>query len=399
MNSTQPIAVIAGAFQTGVLSVRNLKRRGVKALCFDSNSGLQGFRSVYGPARLCPDSDEDPDGWIEFMIELGTELDKNAVLIPSSDKYVSAIARYRDVLGQYFAVSPGIEVQGLLAEKQTQYQMAIDNGMPMPKTAMIDGLVQLEAFCDEATYPCLLKPWHFRQWERLPEGNPLRNQKVAIGSCKDELASYYMHVQDVSPNLIGQEIIEGPDTSKRVYLSCYDKDGKRIANAMFRELRCAPFGFGPASVSEPVVDDEADEICNDFLKRIGYRGICEIEVKRDSRDGKVKLIEANPRLSGGGDAAPYAGVDLVWIHYQDMIGLHVDAVRPNNRMFKHVVLRAEGKAIPEYMRAGLLSWRGLVRCYMSRLAFFDLDWRDWRISLESILVFLRLLVTKGLLRR
>ena len=34
----------------------------------------------------------------------------------------------------------------------------------------------------------------------------------------------------------------------------------------------------------------------------------------------MKLIEANPRLSGGGDAAPYAGVDLCWIHYLDLIG-------------------------------------------------------------------------------
>jgi predicted ATP-grasp superfamily ATP-dependent carboligase len=145
--------------------------------------------------------------------------------------------------------------------------------------------------------------------------------------------------------------------------------------------------MGPASVSEPVSDIEADEICDSFLKKIGYIGICEIEVKRDSYDGKIKLIEANPRLSGGGDAAPYAGVDLCWIHYLDLIGETVEPVTPNGKRFQHIVLRAEASAIPEYMRAGLLSWKDLLKSYKPPLAFFDFDIRDWRNSIETLMVF------------
>ena len=84
-------------------------------------------------------------------------------------------------------------------------------------------------------------------------------------------------------------------------------------------------------------------------------------MKWDDRDGKVKLIEANPRLSGGGDAAPYSGVDLPWIHYQDMIGREVKSVTPNGKAFRHIVLRADGNTIPAYIRAGLISisWKRL----------------------------------------
>ena len=155
-----------------------------------------------------------------------------------------------------------------------------------------------------------------------------------------------------------------------------------------------PFGFGPATVSEPFVDEDADEVCDGFLRNIGYQGICEIEVKRDSRDGKVKLIEANPRLSGGGDAAPYAGVDLVWIHYQNMIGVELAKIGPNGKYFKHIVLRSEGIAIPDYMRAGLLDWKGLLSSYKPPLAFFDLDLKDWRITLETLYVFFSTLVRR-----
>jgi len=65
-----PAAVIAGAYQTGVLGVRSLVRRGVRACCFDCHLDYPGFRSVYGPAHACPDPDIDAQGWVNFMISL-----------------------------------------------------------------------------------------------------------------------------------------------------------------------------------------------------------------------------------------------------------------------------------------------------------------------------------------
>jgi len=392
-NANNPPAVIAGAFQTGVLGVRSLKRQGINAICFDCNKSLQGFSSTYGPARLSPNPDTHPEQWIEFMKTLSKELGQKAVLIPSSDRYVTAIAQHRKALEEYYLISPGIELQGLLAEKQTQYRLAAENGMPMPLTRRISSMQDLLKLSDELTYPCLIKPWHFREWEQFPLGHPLSYQKIIIVNSEPELIARYNLAKEVNPDVIIQDIIQGPDTAKRVYLACYDKNSNRIANAMFRELRCVPFGFGPASVSEPVDDPEADEVCDAFLKKIGYVGICEIEVKRDIRDGKVKLIEANPRLSGGGDAAPYAGVDLCWIYYQNMIGAHITPVTPSGKKFKHIVLRAEATAIPVYMRAGLLSWKDLIQSYKPPVAFFDVDWRDWKNSLETILVFMWTLVS------
>ena len=126
-------------------------------------------------------------------------------------------------------------------------------------------------------------------------------------------------------------------------------------------------------------------MCDRFLRSIGYAGICEIEMKWDERDGQVKLIEANPRLSGGGDAAPYAGVDLCWLHYLDLIGQRVEEVGPNGADFRHIVVRAEARSLPSYWRAGLVSWRDLAHSYRPPLAFYDLDGRDWRYSAETLL--------------
>jgi predicted ATP-grasp superfamily ATP-dependent carboligase len=268
----------------------------------------------------------------------------------------------------------------------------------MPHTRFARSLDDVREFGAAAVFPCLIKPNHFREWEKFPDDHPLWHRKVVVVTSERELVDSYQLASPVTPNVVLQEVIEGPDTMKRVYLSCYTANGERVANAMFRELRCEGTGFGPASVSEPVVDPEVDEICDRFLKNIGYRGICEIEMKRDVRDGAAKLIEVNPRLSGGGDAAPYAGVDLCWIHYAELVGQPTPRASPNGNDFRHVVLRADGHVVPAYLMAGLISWRDVFRSYRLPLAFFDLDWRDWRYSLETIYICARSLLL-GLFRK
>lgn len=364
--------------------MRSLKRRGVEALCFDCNPRNPGFRSVYGPARLCPNPDVDGDAWVGFMLDLARSIGQKPVLIPSSDQFVSAMARHANTLKDAFILSPGLGMQGLLADKQTQYDLAARHGMPMPTTREAASLDEIADFARHAAFPCLLKPPHFREWHRFEPGHPLRYQKIAIAQTPNDLIALYRLAAPVTPRVIAQEIIQGPDTAKRVYLSCYDALSRRIATAMFKELRCNPLGFGPATVTEPVTDPETDEVCDRFLKAIGYVGICEIEMKRDTRDGRVKLIEANPRLSGGGDAAPYAGVDLCWLHYLDLIGVKVASVGPESCDFRHVVLHADGSAVPAYWRAGLITLGDIWRSYRLPLAFYDLDPNDWRYSLHTL---------------
>lgn len=384
--SDWPPAVIAGAFQTGVLGVRALKRRGVRVASFDPNINQPGFRSVHGKALRCPSPDTEPDAWAQFMVELAQSLGARPALISSSDQFVTATSHHAGLLSRHFILSPGCEIQGLLANKQSQYELASRHGMPMPRTEDIHSEADISRLARDVRYPCLLKPLHFRQWQQFPNGHPLAFQKVAIAKDARELADLYRQAAAVTPRVMLQEIIEGPDTNKRVYLACYDAQSRRIGHAMFRELRCDPMGFGPATVSHPVDDPETDRVCDEFLRRIGYVGICEIEMKWDDRDGRVKLIEANPRLSGGGDAAPYAGVDLCWIHYLDLIGQPVVPVSPAGNDFRHIVLRPEGRALAAYWRAGHLTWKDIRLSYKRPLAFYDLDPKDWRYSLETLLI-------------
>jgi D-aspartate ligase len=385
-----PPAVVAGAYQTAVVLMRDLARRGVRVCCIDWLREPPGFRTVYGPAFECPNPDDDPSAWLTFMVDLARKLGGKPVLMASADQYVSAMAQHAGELEKSFRFcQSAITVQALLATKRRQYDIASLHGLPVPRTQVVNCVEKLIAFGSSAHFPCILKPFHFREWQRLPPNHPLYYAKLVLADSPEELLTKYRMASEISPELVVQEVIQGPDTAKLVYVSCYACDGRRIGNCLLRELRTTPIYFGSASIVEPISDPETDSACDLFLRSINYAGICELELKRDSRDGQVKLIEANPRYSVTADAAVYAGVVLGWLHYLDLIGEPVAPVSPNGRDFRHIVLSRDLVTIRSYRKDGLLTWGSLIRSYKPPVAFFDFDIRDWRVTARNAVTLVR----------
>ena len=395
-----PPVVVAGAYQTGVVLMRNLARRGLRVCAFDCVPTQPGFRTVYGKTYLCPNPDEEPQAWMEFMIELARDIGGKPVLIPSADQFVSAIAEHVAELEKHFVFCQSASsVQALLATKKRQYEIAATHGLPTARTRFVRSLAELEQFAAAARFPCLIKPLHCREWERLPQGHPLWNEKLGIAGSWEELAERYRSVAATTPEVVAQEVIEGPDTAKLVYMSCYSRTGERLGSCIVRQVRTTPIYFGSASVVEPVDDSEADRLSDEFLRSIGYAGLCELELKRDSRDGSIKLIEANPRYSVTSDAAPYSGVDIGWLHYLDLIGIPVQPVRQNAKAYRHIVLRRDFATVRSYRKAGLLTWGGLLASYRPPVHFFDFDLRDWRVTWDTLVDLAKIVLIRYVRRR
>lgn len=381
-----PPVLIGGTTQTAVVLMRDLARRGVSAWCTGTDSRANGFRTVYGKGIKAPDPDEQPAEWITHMLATAKVLGNRPVLIAAGDHYVSAVLKHADELRKEFRFChSAMATLALLSTKQRQYSTAFQHGMPIPRSQWAENLAEVISFASKATYPCVLKPSQGRQWEfGAPRGHVLHGAKVAVATTPDELIAKYKLAAEIDPAVIVQEVIQGPDSAKLVYLSCYGSAGDRLAACLFRELRTFPMQFGSASVVEPVVDPEADSLCDQFLRKLGYAGLCEIELKRDCRDGNLKMIEANPRYSGTADAAPYSGVPLGWIHYLDLIGEAVVPVHPNDRHFRHITLCRDVRTVGNYVAAGIQSWREIVLSYRPPVVFFDLSFRDWRPTARTI---------------
>lgn len=377
--------VVASVFQTGLNLMRDLLRRGVRTVGIDCDSSHEGFSSSYGKSYLCPNPDTHPEQWTAFMIDLAQKLGGKPVIIPAADIFVSALGKHVEALKEHYIFSlDSIAVQAALATKEQQYALAAQHGLPIARTAYIQSRADLESFAAQARFPCLVKPRHQREWDALPEGNPLRGLKLFTADTPEELFAKYSRAEILRPEAVAQEIIAGGDDAKYCYLSVYGAGSRRLGHTVVHELRAHPVLFGSGSMVEPVIDPEIADLCDKFLRGIGYVGICEIEVKRDTRDGIVRLIEANPRYSVTADAAVYAGVDIGWLHYLDLIGQPVEPVEPTHLGYRHVVLRRDIPALPRYVERGLLTWGQIRQTYRGELAFFDFDRHDWRPTAATL---------------
>jgi D-aspartate ligase len=374
----RPPAVVASVFQTGLNLMRDLEQKGIRVVGIDCNSENPGFRSRYGRSFLCPNPDKNPDDWAVFMLALSEAIGEKPILIAASDIFVSAIGRHAELLSSHFIFSKtGCKLQASLATKETQYALAREFGHPSPLATHVQSEVDLIAFCQQARFPALLKPLHHREWQALPPGNPLAGLKTISANSADELLSHYRTVRTLVPNAVAQEEIVGPDSAKYCYLSAYAQSGQRLGFCVVRELRAYPLLYGCATLVEPVVDDEIEQACNKFLSAIGYIGLCEIELKRDTRDGQLRLIEVNPRFSGTGDSARYAGVETGYIHYLDLIGQTPGPVEATEFGFRHIMLCADFAAFPKYLEENQITWSEWLRSLSGHIEYFDLDRSDF----------------------
>lgn len=397
--SRWPPAVVASVFQTGLNLMRDLEQKGIRAIGVDCNPANPGFRSKYGRSFLCPNPDKEPDDWAAFMVSLSAAMGERPVLIAASDIFVSAIGRHAQILSEHFIFSEkGCVLQASLATKETQYALAREYGLPSPRAAYIQSAEDLEQFCQSARFPALLKPRHHREWEALPSGNPLRGHKTVSARTPEELTALYASVCASVPEAVAQEEIVGPDSAKYCYLSVYAKDGHRLGACVVHELRAYPLMYGCATLVEPVIDEEIDRVCNNFLLSLGYAGICEIELKRDVRDGQLRLIEVNPRFSGTGDSAKYAGVETGFLHYLDLIGRTPSPVTATRFDFRHVMLSNELAAFPKYLEEGLIGWREWIRSLRYPMKYFDFDLSDFSNARVTAVKSARALLG-GLLRK
>jgi D-aspartate ligase len=383
-NPTRPPVVVAGLWYTGSVLMRCFARRGVPVYGIDCVPSHVGYGTRHGPTFECPDPEREPEAWCTFMLRLREQIGTTPVLMSAADVFTLAIAKHADRLSEHFVFRPeGYRIQARLATKLEQYRVAAEQGMPIALTRVASSLADVEDFATQAKFPCLLKPRHARSWLNVPREHSLHGQKTIVAATPAELLDAYRLAEPVDPNVVLQEIIAGPDSNKLVYLSCWGEGGRRLGSCLVGAYRAHPANFGSCSTVEPVRDPETEDLCERFLGGLRYSGFCEIELKRDTRDGAVKMIEANPRYSTTSDAAQYGGVDIGWLHYLDLIGEKVEPLSTQRWNWRHVhVLREVGVLLhrEDHPR---FTWREWFRSLRPPVYFLDWDWRDWRVMTKT----------------
>jgi predicted ATP-grasp superfamily ATP-dependent carboligase len=101
----------------------------------------------------------------------------------------------------------------------------------------------------------------------------------------------------------------------------FDKNSQCLFGVTGKKIRRFPVNTGITSLGVCLRNDTIAEMTIDFMKSIGYRGILDIGYRFDTRDGKYKVLDVNPRIGCTFRLfTSIDGMDVIRALYLDMTG-------------------------------------------------------------------------------
>ncbi len=285
-------ALVMDADYRGLAVVRSLGRHGIPVWVLQHGDQLLATLSRYNRRTLSwPSQDEEEK--VDFLVNLADrESIRHWVLLPTGDEGAALVARHHRTLGEHFQLTtPPWDVLQWLYDKRLTYRLADRVGVDHPWTLYPANAEQVAA--SECPYPVILKPAYSSSFNRFTI----------------------------------QELIPGGGDSQFSYTALC-QDGRAIASLTARRTRQIPMDFGRASTFVETVDDPAaSTTAIRLIEALRYTGIAEVEFKRDRRDGKLKLLDINPRVWGWHSLCGFAGVDYPYLLWLMTIGEPVPATK------------------------------------------------------------------------
>jgi predicted ATP-grasp superfamily ATP-dependent carboligase len=321
-----PAVVVDVGWVNGLAAIRSLGRAGAPVLAIDHRPWALGLRSRYAVPVSAPDPGADESGFVEALSRLGGALGRPAPIFPTHDEGLNAIARHAGELGDRFLYPfPGWSSLERIQSKRFQLEVAESAGVDVPRTGHPRSATEALAVADEIGYPLLVKPADPVEFKRRHRRQAFRCETRA------ELEQAYALAEPHEPMV--QELIPGGDDTLFTLGSYLDASGRPLGVFCGRKLRQTPPTVGTCRVGEATWVEEVVDSGLRFLGVLGYHGLSQVELKRDPRDGRYKLMEINPRLYQWHGLATACGVDLPRIAYRDLLGLPCPPVE----------MRGEGK--------------------------------------------------------
>ncbi len=322
-NKDRPGAIILGGNFVGLGIVRSLGARGIPVWVIDADRS----KSIAQFSRFTTRFIETKEPIVEVLLREGREHHLDGwVLFPVADEYVEILSDNRHLLSAIYRVTTAPpDVTKFALDKRLTYRRADELGIATPWTSVGDSVAEVET--EGVPYPAILKPavnHHFF---------PQTNIKALPVENRSELERGFAQMSKYIPpdEILVQERIPGGGENQFSYCAVC-KDGRAYASLVAQRRRQYPVDFGNASTfvettSQPVVEEAGRR----FLESIGFDGMAEVEFKFDSRDGKYKILDVNPRTWGWHTLGKAAGMDFSYLLWGQAVGLPVVPIEAKHK--------------------------------------------------------------------
>ena len=374
-------AVVLGGHQSALAVTRALGREGVSIVSAFHSEREYASASKYVTRRsVVPDPVLEAREFVEVLQSLGKEY-PGSLLVPAYDDALLTVAQHHDALSERFVVGcMEWERANKCLDKKETYAIAAREGIPHPRSFSPDSLEELEAWSDDISFPCLVKPRLSHLYSRTLGG---KMEKVAD---RAQLLGAWTDAKAAGLEVLVQEFIPGPDHNGANY-NVYMVGGEVWAESTAHKLRSKrPEIESPRVVLSRDIPEVA-EIGRRITKAVGVDGFVNVEFKRHAETGIFHLIEINARHNLSAALAVRCGVNFPLIEYQHRIqglrppravaeaGVYWISLEWDVREARRLISRRE---IP----------RNYLRPYVQPHVYDVLDWRDpapfWRLAKDLV---------------
>jgi predicted ATP-grasp superfamily ATP-dependent carboligase len=245
-----------------------------------------------------------------------------SVVLSAGDDSVEYLARKRDVLQAegYLLERNNPELILDLLDKQRTLEIASAAKVPTPAFWNVEHKADVDAALPDAMYPAMLKPHYSHLFQRL------YGAKYALAQNAEELREKGYELVERGIGFMICEMIPGSDEQNCSYYTYRDETGAELFHFTKRCVRRYPMnqGSGTYQITEHIPDVEV--MARRFFDALEYRGIGNLEFKRDPRDNQLKVIECNTRFTAVQEQLVQSGVEAALITYCHITGQPVAPV-------------------------------------------------------------------------
>jgi D-aspartate ligase len=365
-------AVVFGLFETGLGIIRSLGQKGIKVTGIDFKKDI-GWYSRYVTPLKCPHPLLQEKAFIEWIAKTFKSNEQKIPVFFTSDDFLVAFSRNRVALSQFFLFN--LIDDSLLeniSNKYSQFQLATKAGIDVPPTWLINEYSDIKNIPEGINYPVFLKGQDVNSW-RAEISNTIKGFLVKNA---EELNTKVEEIIKKNVPLILQEVIQGPDTNHFKYCSYISSTGETLAEFTLQKIRQNPIHFGVGSVVESIYKPELIELGRKLFSGIGFKGIGSAEFKYDNRDGKLKLIEINPRYWQQNYLSTACNVNFPYINYRDLVGLAPLDSKEYTPGIKWVNRYMDFDSFLKYRKEGILTYRDWRKSLSGVKVFPDFTWDD-----------------------
>jgi predicted ATP-grasp superfamily ATP-dependent carboligase len=317
-------AVCCAETYNALAVLRSLGRRGIPVTAFAPVPDAVGFSSRYVRRAIRhPDVATDPAGFIRALRAFGAEQRAQGirtVVFSNGDRIIEALSAARDEIGNDLELFlPAAADLDALLDKRAQYRVAEEIGVPFPKTYLRADVARLwDDLASGATrLPLMLKTSVpvARADQKSFRRMVLETEAAARATLADADA--------LDVPFVVQAFIPGGDDS--LYTVGAAMDSRGVATGLFtgRKLRQMPPRIGICRVGESLFEPELAEMAVRLLRAMRFRGIAQVEFKRDPRDGSYRLMEINPRSWSWIGLPVAVGADLPFAAFCGALGMEL----------------------------------------------------------------------------